>query len=277
LVDSLSERFGGNKNVKRKKAISSLLIRPIDQECTITAISESDTIVEKLKYNKSFKMPSNFNNRSYMFKQINKQTAYLRIPSWNLVNYLFFLNNKDTFEHLENVIIDLRGNSGGWECEAMRFASLFIDKPCVYSTISFPWDQSNVIKETSVVNSAPKSINLSKVSVFILINGRTACASETFCDFMRSNTDAILIGNEKSSGALSFGHKIKLPNNYFLTTTLSTSIETATQNVIEYQGIAPDVWVSLAEINDLAPYGDKVLKTALLMVSSTTKKTRFEL
>ncbi len=265
LIDSLANNYSGNIFTRREKALSASLIRNSNQTCILKAIKESDTITEKLVYNKEYSLPSNFNNHKFCFRQIDNTTAYLRIPSWDLINYIQFLNYKEDFKTIKNLIIDLRDNPGGWEIETIRFASMFVNKPSIYCHNSYPWSENKTIKATTIVTPAINILNMSFVNVIILINGRTACASEAFCEFMREMAGAVIIGSEKSSGVLAHGINISLPYNYILTSSLSVLIETAAKRVVEHTGIEPDIWIPVASIEDLAPYKDAILSAALAL------------
>ncbi len=259
-IDSLSNRYQGDLYSREKKAISHSLSRLNSDTVVIEVCDNNDTTKIQLKYNTKCSTPNRLKNNGYITKSLNQNTLYIRIPSWDQELYTRILNDIEQIKKSKNLILDLRNNPGGGFED--RIASMFINRPEIYCHIRFPWGKGDTILQTFLLKPN-KYINLSDKKIIILINGGTVCASELFCEFMREKANAVIIGNERSPGALSHMLSVNLPNGYILQTSLCSKIIMSSGKDIEGIGINPDIWVPIATVNDLAPYQDKVLKLAI--------------
>ena len=95
--------------------------------------------------------------------------------------------------NLEQVILDLRDNGGGYLIEAVNICNIFLDKgnEIVYTRAKIPeWDRS-----FKTLNAAIDT----KIPVVVLMNGQSASASEIVAGALQDFDRAILIG-ENSFG-----------------------------------------------------------------------------
>lgn len=156
------------------------------------------------------------------------------------------------------VVVDLRGNPGGYLNGAVDVSSLWLDKG------------QTVVSErrgTTVVNThyATGEDNILKgVKTIVLINGGSASASEITAGALRDNKVAILVG-EKSFGKGSVqkveqlygGAEIKITTAHWYTPAGKT---------IDKTGIKPDVEVKVSDADITAgkdPQKDKAFALAL--------------
>lgn len=95
--------------------------------------------------------------------------------------------------NLEQVILDLRDNGGGYLIEAVNICNIFLDKgnEIVYTRAKIPeWDRS-----FKTLNAAIDT----KIPVVVLMNGQSASASEIVAGALQDFDRAVLIG-ENSFG-----------------------------------------------------------------------------
>jgi len=146
---------------------------------------------------------------------------------------------KDTFLALEkdkvdSLIIDIRGNSGGYLSSAKEVAEMFLNKDDVIFLIK---DNNSTKKEYATKN---KKIN---IPVVVLINGSTASASEILAASLKENLKIELIGAKtygkgtvQQTKTLSNGAIIKYTSEQWLT---------PKGNSIDKVGISPTIEVDM--------------------------------
>lgn len=88
-------------------------------------------------------------------------------------------------QNIDYLIIDVRGNTGGYLSVAKDIASLFLDKgTIVYQRVS----DNNVEK---VISEKDKKI---EVPVLFIIDGNTASAAEVLVSALKENIDSVILG-----------------------------------------------------------------------------------
>ena len=159
---------------------------------------------------------------------------------------------------MDNLIIDLRDNSGGHLSSASLMISEFLDKKHVIYQIK---SKDNQVKYYS------SGKNNKKYSIAILVNSSSASASEVMASALKEQYGAILIG-EKTYGkgtvqelqTLSDGKQYKLTTKNWLT---------SLGNPVEKVGISPDYEVKLSEeyFKNKTDENDSQLQKALSLFS----------
>ena len=123
------------------------------------------------------------------------------------------LAQKDIGDDISGIVLDLRGNPGGLLDQAISVADLFLEDGVVTSTRGRHPDSGHVYR------SAPGSI-ATKIPMVILINGRSASASEIVAAALQDRGRAVVIGTN-SYGKGSVQTVVRLPNDGELTLTWS--------------------------------------------------------
>lgn len=148
-------------------------------------------------------------------------------------------------EELEYLIIDVRGNTGGYLSVAKNIASLFLDNGTViYQRVT----ENNVEK---VISEKDKKID---VPVLFIIDGSTASAAEVLVSALKENISSIVLG-VKSYGKGTIQKLHPLSNGSYVKYT-SQIWRTSSGVEIEGVGINPDYVVE----QDLLYYEDPVVQ-----------------
>lgn len=117
---------------------------------------------------------------------------------------------------VEAIVLDLRGDPGGYLQQAIRVASLFLEHGTICST-------SGVNQETRVFTVSGAAIETQR-PLAVLVDGSTASAAEIVAAALRDNKRAVIVGRRtygkatvQSIVALSNGGALKLTTATYLT------------------------------------------------------------
>lgn len=126
---------------------------------------------------------------SNYFQYNNKNIGYISISSFTstateqFAEALIELENKG----IDSIIIDLRGNGGGYINSAIGVSSVFLDKDDIIYIVEKKGKKEEV---------KDKSEDSRDYKMIILIDGNTASASEIFTLAMKDNYGAIVVGTK---------------------------------------------------------------------------------
>ena len=146
-------------------------------------------------------------------------------------------------EGISKVILDLRGNGGGYVQAAKSVSSLWLEK---YALIVSEKTGSNTVEEIRATGDNP----LKGIKTVILLDGSSASASEIVAGALKEHKAAQIVG-EKSYGKGSVQTTIDMPNGALLKVTIAKWFTPSGKN-ISNNGISPDIKVS-------APKGESYL------------------
>ena len=146
-------------------------------------------------------------------------------------------------EGISKVILDLRGNGGGYVQAAKTVASLWLEKNAL---IVSEKTGSKTVEEIRATGDNP----LKGVKTVILLDGSSASASEIVAGALKEHKAAQIVG-EKSYGKGSVQTTIDIPNGALLKVTIAKWFTPSGKN-ISNNGISPDIKVS-------APKGESYL------------------
>ena len=137
-------------------------------------------------------------------------------------------------DNIDSLIIDLRGNTGGYLNQAKSIASLFLEKGKIIYSLENK-DKTELIKD--------ETNEKRKYKIVVLVNGGTASASEVLAASLKDSYGATLVGKK------TFGKgKVQSTNNYGDGSMLKyTSAKWLRPNgeCIDEEGIKPDYEVDL--------------------------------
>lgn len=138
----------------------------------------------------------------------------------------------------DNLIIDFRGNPGGYLQSAINIASYFLPAGKVVVREEFGDD-----RPTEVYRSSGRTLRqFAPDEVVVLINGGSASASEIVTGALQAHDVATVIG-EQSFGKGSVQELINLPNDASLKVTIARWL-TPDGTSISEGGVTPDIVIS---------------------------------
>jgi len=183
------------------------------------------------------------------FEEDGKKVGYIALGIFASNSYSQFKKelNKLEKENINSLIIDLRGNSGGYLSSAENILSLFLDSSHVLYQIK---------KDDVVTKHYSKGSKDKKYKIVILVDQNSASASEVTASALKEEYGATIVG-KKTYGKGSVQEMQNLPNGdkYKLTT---KNWLTPKGELIEGKGITPDVEIDFdtkyfdnpADVND---------------------------
>ena len=203
-------------------------------EITIVYVRDGEENTAKLRVS-SVDLPSVGSN---LFEKDGKKVGYIGVSIFATNSYNQF---KEQLEELENkkidsLIIDLRGNSGGYLLTAENIISLFLDSNHVIYQME---------KNKDITKHYSKGKETKKYKIVILVDENSASASEVVTSALKEQYKATVVG-EKTYGKgtvqemqnLSNGDKYKITTKNWLT---------SLGKWINGKGIEPDEKVELTK------------------------------
>jgi len=138
-------------------------------------------------------------------------------------------------QNVKKVVLDLRGNGGGYLTAAQEVASLWLDKKTVVSERT----NGKVVDELKT-GSNPL---LGGIPTVVLVNGSSASASEIVAGALQDHKAAKLVG-VKTFGKGSVQKLLMLPGGAQLKVTIASWYTPNGKNISK-QGITPDVVIEM--------------------------------
>lgn len=165
-----------------------------------------------------------------------KKVGYIAISVFAKNSLAQFEENYNNLknEGIESLIIDVRGNSGGYLSTAKEISSLFLNE----DDIVYQLDTKGVVEK--VKSGTPKTIDL---PVAVLVNSASASASEVMTSALKENVSALVVGT-KTYGKGSVQKVRELSNGSLVKYTIQKWL-TSNGNPIDGCGITPDKVVEL--------------------------------
>ena len=208
---------------------------------------EAGTIVKLSIFRKDWASPKDFSITREIIQvptleaaMIGDDILHVELYSFNRnAPFLFYQSMIQViFGGAKGVLLDLRNNPGGFLEVAVDLAGWFLDRGKVVVTEQFRSGEEIVFRASG--NEALKD-----VPVVVLMNNGSASASEILAGALRDQRGAQLIG-EKSFGKGSVQELKNFRDNSSLKLTVAKWL-LPSGNVIEKNGLEPDIEVSISE------------------------------
>ncbi|MCM8528611.1 MAG: S41 family peptidase [Lentisphaeraceae bacterium] len=166
-------------------------------------------------------------------KAVVEDTGYLRVKSFSSNISGEMKTHLEDFkkQKLKKVIIDLRGNTGGYFTEGVRSAELFLKKGTAIVSVLRSGSKRSDYYST---NLRPYTFDIA-----VLTNGRTASSSEILAAALRANNKAVLIG-VNSYGKAIIEKPFSLSNGYLVKFSVGAMYTYDGQTWHE-DGLSPDI------------------------------------
>lgn len=172
---------------------------------------------------------------NFSVEQISEDTVHVNIPNISRYTREKLQDSREYIDQFENIVIDLRSNSGGMLSELYRIADMFLERG---SVIGIENARMSLFTRTATATSRDF---MEFESIYILQNEFTASAAEGLIMALKYNLE-----NVTSVGTQSFGKgigQITLPiRRGFAIRATVLEILTPQRETIHNTGIEPDVW-----------------------------------
>jgi C-terminal processing protease CtpA/Prc len=213
------------------------------------------------------RIPDSFSPVHAQFKEIEPGIGYFRLNRFLLGDYIRFINHYKTLKKCSSLIIDIRNNPGGHTIEVLRIISTLIKHSYIFAQEEINF-RGGIQTETHIV-SPNRYFDLSHLHIVLLINEETICAGEELAYFLQHYRLATIIGNSKTPGHIAHTQDLIIPEyDIRMRFNMLTKRYTCDYQILEEKGVMPDISVSLLLPDDLYPYQDKILKTAIHYLSA---------
>lgn len=174
----------------------------------------------------------------------NDNTAYIKITNFSDESAEFVKDNADELSKYSDVIIDLRGNGGGYVTAVNKIADMFLDSG---ETIS---SQKTLIGAFSQVNKSKNKAVFDFDKIVILQDGNTASASEILIGALKDNLNNVTLMGDTTFGKGIGQTTIPLKQGFYLKAT-AFSWATPDGSEIQGKGIEADCGFSLEKLNSI--------------------------
>ena len=179
-----------------------------------------------------------------------KKTGYIYISTFSNTVYEQFKNELDNLEneHIDNLIIDVRNNTGGYLKAATDISSLFLEKGKIIYSLEGK-NSKDVYKDETKESK--------KYPIVVLINESSASASEILAAALKESYNATLVGKKSyGKGKVQQTASLKDGGMYKYT---SAKWLTPNGECIDQKGLTPDYEIDLQISED----GNSIVDTQL--------------
>lgn len=197
-----------------------------------------------------------FSVSSEMLKNNNKNIGYLSVSIFGQKTYSQFKDAllKLESQNMDSLIIDLRGNTGGYLYTVTNMLEEFVGK----DNIMYQIQSSNGVKKYKSSKETSR-----KYKIVILVDENSASASEIMAASMKENYGSILVG-KTTYGKGTVQTTKNLSNGSMIKYTIEKWLTPNGKN-IDKEGITPDYDVNIGDsyLNSPTKENDMQLKKAL--------------
>ena len=234
-IGDIIKSVGGTSVLGKKPSELTALINSIDGKMVIEVIRKDETLkfeVEK----RSLIVPAL--SSDVKTTQSGKKVGYLHLTSFSSSLPIQVEKKLGEFEkeNINNLIIDLRGNSGGYLQSTTDILEMFLEKNDLMFSLEY--------KAKTVKYKAETGMN-KNFNIVVLINGGSASASEVLASALKDNEKATIIGSKSyGKGKVQMTGELEDGSMYKYT---SAKWYRPNGECIDGVGITPDIVVEINE------------------------------
>lgn len=162
------------------------------------------------------------------------------------------------FSATKAIIVDLRGNSGGYEYQVRNCLNMFLSSPTEYGTFI---QRSGKTKETNLKGRGAKAY---PGKLIVLTDGRSGSGAEIFAALVQESKRGRIVGRT-TAGAVLLSYELKLPEDFRLRLAFRDYL-TPNGRRLEGKGVEPDVSVPFT-IDNVRRQRDPDLARALELLN----------
>ncbi len=225
-----------------------------------STVKTATILVKRGEEEKEFKVKkanvTMFSVSSEVINKENKNIGYISVSIFGEKTYTQFLAalNKLEDSNIDSLIIDLRGNSGGYLSTVTNMLDIFIDRDNVIYKMQ---------TQKGIIGYKTSTTSKKDYEIILLVDENSASASEIMAAAMKEVYGAKLVGT-KTYGKGTVQTTSDLSNGTMIKYTIEKWL-TPNGNSIDGEGISPDYEVSLDEEYKKSPSNetDNQLQKAL--------------
>ena len=183
---------------------------------------------------------------------------------------------EQNLEASDRIVIDLRGNGGGYMSIALQLAQLFL--PASFSNQGAPALASYVTQSGKVEplsNGFVPAANYDQNPMAILVDDKTGSAAEIFTSIMQSQGH-VVIGNQ-TYGKATVQRPLKLLGNKFTMRVTARFFTTLGGQFLQGMGVTPTLKFPLSESASRKSFTERDHANALVAKSLTTRNSKVEM
>jgi hypothetical protein len=223
-------------------------LKPVDQHFNVVWFQAPSESRELSVLDTEGRLPS-FRGQSYGLRSVAMLPGGIGYIEMRSFSYFSFAKPDDParlaadaalqlISQASAVILDLRGNIGGYAEMASYFVSAFTPPDAEIFNV--------VHRRDSVESERPKQHYRNpktKVPLYVLVSGSTASAAEAAAYMLQAAKRAVIVG-ERTSGAANPGGMFPVREGFNVFISIGTPINPITRTNWEGTGVRPDVHVS---------------------------------
>ena len=177
--------------------------------------------------------------QSYHASMYDNGILYIRLGTINKQMTKDFNKTMEKYQDLKGIILDLRGNKGGYLKYALQIADMFIDDGVMIYTTGRQKGKRQIYRATegSLYAQSP---------IVVLVNGETASSAEVIALILSEKQRALLVGSQ-TYGKGTVQNLYKLANGAHLALTTEQFFSAKNTSIEETSGLRPDVCTASGE------------------------------
>jgi hypothetical protein len=194
---------------------------------------------------------------NFMFYQEKKRKVF-----YSFIDSVFKKIHEDG---IENLILDIRGNSGGDPLSAAYLFTHLINHPVKYFAETY--DEEYV----PLAKSMPVSENRFGGNIFVLINSRCVSTAGHLAALLKYHKIGTLIGTETGSNYKCFSgqRRLTLTNSQLRINISTTTFEVEVNGMKNNHGVQPDYYIE-STIDDVLNGNDNIMQSTIDMIRNLT-------